>query len=168
MTAAPSRLSRAMTWLVLILAAALLLLGVSWYGWSIEVHNRFWGDIADRLDGPMTFRFYLQPTMAFIAALPDGIRDARSGHQAFFWTRPDDPAVKHGRLRQSLVSLARVTLLGLSMDIIYQIRVFDRFYPVEALMMAILLAVIPYFIFRPIVERVVRWWLARSRATQQR
>lgn len=167
MTVAPSRLSKAMSWLVLILAAAMLVLGVSWYGWSLEIHQRFWADIADRLHGPMTFRFFLQPTMAFIAALPDGIRDAR-GHQAFFWTRPDDPTVKHGRLRQSLISLARVTLLGISMDIIYQIRVFDRFYPVEALMMAILLAVIPYFIFRPIVERVARWWLSRSHTTQHR
>jgi hypothetical protein len=163
MTAAPSILSRAMTWLVLIVTAVMLALGVSWYGWSIEVHQRFWADIADRIHGPMTFRFLLQPIMAVIAALPDGIGDARSGHSAFFWTRRGDPTVKHGRLRQSLVSLARVTLLGLSMDIIYQIRVFDRFYPVEALMMAVLLAVIPYFIFRPIVERVARWWLSRSR-----
>jgi hypothetical protein len=41
-----------------------------------------------------------------------------------------------------------VVLLGLSMDAIYQFRVFDRFYPVEALMMAVLLAVIPYFVLR--------------------
>ena len=49
-----------------------------------------------------------------------------------------------------------MVLLGISMDVIYQFKVLDRFYPVEALMMAILLAVIPYFIFRWIVERVAR------------
>ena len=53
-------------------------------------------------------------------------------------------------------------LLGISMDVIYQFKALDRFYPVEALMMAILLAVIPYFIFRWIVERVASWWLARK------
>ena len=55
-----------------------------WYGFSLEVHHRFWSDIADRVQGPMTFRFYLQPTMALIAAIPDGINDARNGRSAFF------------------------------------------------------------------------------------
>ena len=38
----PSTIARAMTWLVVALAAVLLVLGVSWYGWSMEVHHRFW------------------------------------------------------------------------------------------------------------------------------
>ena len=50
------------------------------------------------------------------------------------------------------------------MDVIYQFKEFDRFYPAEAVMMAILLAVLPYFIFRWIVENVARWWLARNSA----
>ena len=48
------------------------------------------------------------------------------------------------------------------MDVIYQFKEFDRFYPAEAAMMALLLAVLPYFIFRSIVENVARWWLARN------
>ena len=43
--------------------------------------SRFWDDIVDRVHGPMTFRFFLQPTMAALAALPDGIRDARARTQ---------------------------------------------------------------------------------------
>ena len=151
-----------MTWLVVAISAVLLVLGISWYGLSMEVHHRFWADIADRLHGPMTFRFYLQPTMAFVAALVDGIRDVRFGHKSFFWSADRDPTLRAGRLREGMISTARVVLLGISMDAIYQFKVFDRFYPVEALMMAILLAVIPYFIFRWIVECVARWWFARK------
>lgn len=162
MTAAPSALSRIMTWTVVVLTAVLLALGLAWHGFSADVHQRFWQDIADRIHGPMTFRYILQPVMAFVAALPDGINDARHGRSAFFWTDPGNPALKRGRLRQGLESTARVVLLGISMDVIYQMRVSDQFYPVEALLMAILLAVIPYFIFRPIVERVARWWFARA------
>ena len=55
-------------------------------------------------------------------------------------------------------------LLGISMDVIYQYRVFERFYPAEAVVMAILLAVIPYFILRWIFERIARWWFARGRS----
>ena len=58
---APSTLAVAMTWVVVAVSAVLLVLGISW---SIEIHRRFWADIFERVHGPMTFRFYLQPTMA--------------------------------------------------------------------------------------------------------
>jgi hypothetical protein len=161
---APSTLAVAMTWMALILTCALLALGGYRYGFSLDVHQRFWSDIADRIHGPMTFRFYLQPTMALIAAIPDGINDARNGHSAFFWTAHGDPDVRHGRLREGLTATARIVLLGLSMDVIYQYRVLDHFYPAEAAVMAIMLAVIPYFVFRWIVERAAAWWLAPGSA----
>ena len=34
----------------------------------------------------MTFRFILQPIMATIAALYDGIKDARTGRSPYLWT----------------------------------------------------------------------------------
>ena len=77
----------------------------------------------------MTFRFYLQPAMAALAALPDGIRDARLGHKSFFWSAWWDRNASAGRLREGAISTARVVLLGLSMDVIYQFKVLDRFYP---------------------------------------
>ena len=58
---------------------------------SREVHHRFWTDIVDRLHGPMTFRFFLQPAMARLPPVPDGISDARAGHKSFFWTSLWDP-----------------------------------------------------------------------------
>lgn len=161
-SASPSPFQQALTWVVVLLAAVLLLLGVVLHGFSAEVYQRFGHDILGRVRGPMEFRFYLQPIMALIAAIPDGIADARNGHSAFFWTKRSDPTQRHGRLRQALVAIARVMLLGLSMDIIYQLKVFNSFYPVEALMMAILLALLPYFIFRWIVERVAHWRFDRA------
>jgi hypothetical protein len=158
----PSAFARTLTWLALVLSVAMLLLGIAWYGFSLEVQSRFWHNIFGRLEGPMTFRFYLQPTMAFIAALTDGLRDVRHGHKSFFWTRHGDPGTQHGRLREGLTATARIVFLGLSMDIIYQLKVLDHFYPAEAFMMAVLLAVIPYFVFRWCIERIARWWLGRS------
>ena len=50
--------------------------GLVWYGFSAEVRQRFWDDLLERPGGPMTFRFILQPIMAAIAALHDGMKDA--------------------------------------------------------------------------------------------
>lgn len=154
----PSRNAVIFTWLVLIIALLLLVWGAIKYGISIDVQQRFWSDIFARVGGPMTFRFFLQPTMAGIAAVHDGLKDAREGHKSFFWTAWRDPSVQTGRLREGLISVARVMLLGICMDVIYQFKELDQFYPAEAVVIAILLAVIPYFVFRWIVE-----WIARRR-----
>ena len=85
-----------------------------------------------------------------------------SAIKSFFWSAWWNRTVTAGRLRDGLASIARVMLLGISMDVIYQFKALDRFYPVEALMMALLLAVIPYFVFRWTVERIALWWFARK------
>ena len=160
-TRQPSPINSVMTWAVLAVSVVLIMLGIAWYGFSLDVHHRFWNDMFARFGGPMTFRFFLQPSMAAIAALPDGIRDAREGHKAFFWTAWRDRSQTAGRLREGLLSTARIMLLGLSMDAIYQFTVLKTFYPVEALVIALLLAVVPYFIFRWVVEIASRRWFAR-------
>ena len=109
----------------------------------------------------MTFRFYLQPAMALLAAVPGGVRDARAGHKPLLRSSHWGSNEMTQRLKEGLRSIARVILLGISMDVIYQIKELDQFYPVEAVMMAILLAVIPYFVFRWIVGHIARWWFAR-------
>ena len=162
--AAPSRLSLAMTWTVIALSAVLTLLGFAWYGVSWQIHERFWSDVFGRLHGPMTIRFYLQPTLAFVAAVKDGIKDARYGHKSFFWTALRDPAQHRGRLREGLIATSQMALIGFTMDTIYQFREFERFYPAEAVMMVLLLAIIPYFLFRWLVEYAARWWFARTGA----
>jgi hypothetical protein len=158
---APSRLSIAMTWAAVATVVLLLVLGFAWYGVSWQVRERFWSDVFGRLSGPMTLRFYLQPTLAFVAALKDGIKDARLGHKAFFWSTFSDPTLQRGRLREGLMATAQMMLVGLAIDTVYQFRVFDRFYPVEAVLMVLMLAVLPYFAFRWVVEHVARWWFSR-------
>lgn len=160
----PARGPTAFTWAVVILTAMLLVAGVFLHGFSFDVHQRFWNDMFARIGGPMTFRFFLQPTMAFVAALHDGIRDAREGHKSFFWSAWFDSTQTGGRLREGLTSVARVMLLGISMDVIYQFKELDTFYPAEAAVIAILLAVVPYFVFRWLVEIAARRWFARKAA----
>ena len=109
-----------MAWLVVVLAVGLFVLGLAWYGFSAEVQQRIWRDIAERPSGPMSFRFLLQPTMAFIAALHDGIQDARSHRKPYLRTILTDPDERGSRLRGGLFATARIILLGLGMDAIYQ------------------------------------------------
>jgi hypothetical protein len=147
---------------VVVLAFGLILLGAIWYGFTEEVYQRVWGDILDRPGGPMTFRFVLQPTMAAIAAIHDGMNDARLGRSPYFWTALHDPKNFGPRLREGLISTARIVLLGLGIDAIYQHQVLKTFYPGEAVLMALLLALLPYLVVRGPTTRLARRWSRRS------
>jgi len=144
--------------LVVVLMIAFVVLGAAWYGFSAEVRARIWQNLVDRPGGPMTFRFFLQPIMATIAALLDGLKDARTGRAPYLWTILTNPAKRGGRLREGVISTARVLLLGLVMDAIYQFIVFDTFHPAEAVIIALLLAFVPYLLLRGLVARIARWW----------
>ena len=147
---------RIMAWLVIVLAAALVVVGLACYGFSAEVHHRIWRDIAERPGGPMSFRFLLQPTMAFIAALHDGIRDAQTHRAPYLRSMLADHALRGDRLREGLFATARVILLGLGMDAVYQWRVLGTFYPGEALVITFLLAVLPYLVLRGPISLIAR------------
>ncbi len=112
----------------------------------------------------MAFRFILQPVMAAIAAVRDGLHDARSGRAPFFWTMLRNPPERMGRLREGLNATARIILLGLVMDSIYQILVLKRFYPNEAVIVALLLAFVPYAILRGLVTRAGQYRARAGRA----
>jgi hypothetical protein len=158
------RAARILAWLVIVLAAVFVVWGVGWYGVSSEVRDRVWHDLLERPGGPMTFRFFLQPAMAAAAAIIDGLRDARTGRAPHFWAVVSNPAERMGRLRETLFSTARIILLGIVMDAIYQYIVLKRFYPVEALFIALFLAVVPYILIRGPANRIARWWMARGHA----
>jgi hypothetical protein len=148
------------------IAVAVLLvlfaLGLLWYGLSAESHARMWRDLFERPGGPMTFRFILQPIMAGIAAAADGFNDARFGRSPYFWTILHDTDKRQGRLTEGVNATARILLLGVGMDAIYQYRSFNTFYPVEALIIAIALAFIPYLLLRGPATRIARWWMGRK------
>jgi len=145
-----------------LVALALIVLGIIWYGGSSEALQRMWQDLTGRPSGPMSFRFILQPMMAAIAATHDGIRDAELGRSPYFWAVLHKPEKRADRLREGLVATARIILLGIGMDAIYQMSEFGTFYPVEALLIALALAFVPYLLLRGPIERIARWWLSST------
>ena len=141
---------------VIVVAAVLFVTGVLWHGFTLKVIEQFWHDLVERPDGPMRFRFVLQPLMATIVAIRDGLEDARSGRSPYFATVLGNPQERAGRLREGLNATARNIALGLVMDVIYQTVVFRTFYPDQALVVALVLAFVPYVIIRGVIARIWR------------
>ncbi len=144
--------------LIIALILALIVAGIVWHGVSIPTFRRIWHDLVARPDAPMRFRFILQPLMVAITAIRHGLNDARAGRLPYFWTVLGNPGERAQRLNEGLNATARIILLGLLMDAIYQVIVLKQFYPAEAVIVALLFAFIPYVIIRGPAARIARRW----------
>ena len=108
----------------------------------------------------MWFRFIMQPVMASIAAIKDGLKDAKTGRSPYFWTIVHDPRQRTERLSEGLVSTAQIIVIGVIMDTIYQLKALPEYYPGEAVNVTLLLAFVPYLLLRGPVARIARRWMA--------
>ena len=128
----------------------------------LEFLSHGWTDLLARPRGPYGLRFVLQPLMAALLALRDGIGDARTGRSPYFWMVLHDKGRRRERFAEALKATARIGALAILIDAAYQLRVLGTFFPDEALIVALLLALVPYLLLRGPVDRIARRWRARS------
>jgi hypothetical protein len=117
---------------------------------------RVTSQLAARVSGPMKFRMVLQPLMASIFAIRSGLADARAGKSPYFWTLVSDPAQRAAMIKDGWKSVGRVFILALALDVVYQIIVLRFVYVGEAIIVAFVLAIVPYLIVRGLVTRLAR------------
>ena len=122
-----------------------------------EYFTRLWDDLIGRIGGPMAFRLLLQPAMAMIFAIRDGLKDAREGRPAYFYSLFAEPENRRSRLREGFKAVARVFVFAIIMDLIYQVTVLRWFYPLQALIVAFVLAFLPYILLRGPANRIARF-----------
>jgi hypothetical protein len=123
-----------------------------------EMWSRFFGDIVGRIDGPMASRLILQPLVASLIAVRDGVEDAREGRPPYLATFVGRPFQRFRLLREGMKSILRVLLLAILFDAVYQVFVLRWFYPIETVVVALTLACFPYALLRGSVTRMARMW----------
>ena len=121
-----------------------------------DLLTRIFENLIGRVSGPMKFRLILQPLMATIFAIRSGLKDAKGGRPAYFWALFTDSAHRQDLLRDGWKSVGRVFIRAIIIDVVYQFSVFRWVYPVEALLVAAILAFIPYLLIRGPVNRIAR------------
>jgi hypothetical protein len=109
-----------------------------------------------RLHGPMSFRFIIQPVMALIFAFRDGRKDAREGRPPYFWGLFADAEGRSDMLRSGWKSVSKVFILAIILDIVFQFIVFHEFRLGAGLIAGVVLAIIPYLLFRGPINRLMR------------
>jgi hypothetical protein len=123
---------------------------------------RVWTDLAGRLHGPLQFRLVLQPLMATLLAVRAGVRDARAGRLPYVRALVFDPASRGENLRSGRRDVGVVFLVAAVVDVVYQLIALGWIYPGEALIVAFLLADVPYVVLRALANRVATRFLDRQ------
>jgi hypothetical protein len=118
--------------------------------------SHYWIDFIDRFDGPLHFRLFAQPLMAILFAVRDGRRDAREGRGAYIWKLINKPEHRREIIMSGVKSISKVFVLAFALDVAYQFLEWGGLKPFQALLTAIVLAVIPYLLLRGPINRLMR------------
>jgi hypothetical protein len=107
-----------------------------------------------RLDGPLNLRLLLQPTIAAVLGYRDGVRDAASGALPYFWKIAHSEREERRTLAQNgWASIGKVFVIAIILDSIFQVLVTGRVAIVGAIVVATILAILPYLLLRGVVNR---------------
>jgi hypothetical protein len=128
-----------------------------------DILIRIWTDIVSRPSGPLALRFYIQPVVASLLAMRDGLKDARGDRTPYFWAILFHREERADRIREGFKTVSKLMIVAVVLDVVYQWMVLDTFYPGEALIVAFLLGYLPYLLIRGPVARLARWLVGRDR-----
>jgi len=126
-----------------------------------EALRRGWEDLLGRLDGPLSFRLLIQPTVAIFLASRAGLNDARTGRPPFLWNVFVSANERRALLRQGWQDIGKVFIIAAILDAIYQVIVHSGIYTLELLLTASILALCPYLLVRGLVTRIAQLQQAR-------
>ena len=119
-----------------------------------EMLTRLWENLGGRIGGPMSLRLLLQPTIAAILAIKSGLGDARAGKPPYLWTILTNTEDRRDLLRSGWKSIAKVFTMAVVLDVVYQLIVNRWVYPLESVIVAFVLACVPYLLVRGPVNRI--------------
>jgi hypothetical protein len=117
-----------------------------------EILGRGFDQLVGRASGPLHLRALITPTLVTILAVRAGLRDARAGRRTFLWA---NRAEQQELVRSGWNDIGRVFILAIVLDAVYQLVFFHAFYVVQALIVALVLAIVPFALFRNLVSRLM-------------
>jgi len=129
--------------------------------------ERVGSQLIARVSGPMKFRLVLQPCMAAFFAIRAGLADAKAGKPPWFWEIVSNPAERANMIKEGWERIGKVFILALVLDAVYQLIVLHAIYFGEMIIVAFILAIVPYVILRGPATRVARLIEARRQHEKQ-
>jgi hypothetical protein len=124
---------------------------------------RTFHQLLERPAGPFRFRFVLQPLAAAVIAVRAGLRDAGLNRDSFLRSFRAEPSKRSALIHDAWTDIAKVFIIAAVLDGIYQVVMFRWFYPLQTLIVAGVLSIVPYFLIRVPVMHLLHDYLPRRK-----
>jgi hypothetical protein len=121
-----------------------------------EMISRGVEQLLARASGPLQFRLVVMPTVVTLLAIRAGLSDARTGEPAFLLGIICDSNRRRERILAAWKDITRIFIVALVLDTAYQVMALRAFYVMQALIVAVACAIVPYVLFRGPTTRLAR------------
>lgn len=108
-----------------------------------------------RLTGPLKLRFILQPVMAILLGVRDGVSDAKAGRPPFLAALFADPKAHKPHIQTAFRSLLLPLVVATVLDGVAQYLLFGWIRISGAVLAGVMLMGLPYIIARALTNRIV-------------
>jgi hypothetical protein len=116
----------------------------------------FLADIPKRLVGPGRFRFILQPLIATILGIRNGLADSRAGRPPYLWGVFLHRDLRRELLKSGFQTTVNLLLMGILVDSVVQWLILGVSYSGAALVVGPVLIMGPYVVARALSNRLAR------------
>jgi hypothetical protein len=111
-------------------------------------------NIIANITGPLSFRFILQPAVAFILGIRDGRLDTKLKKHPFIYEIITNPMNRQPTIKNALRSILISVIIGIITDMIAQHLIFNQVRILPAVVVGCLVISLPYGIARGVTNRI--------------
>ena len=136
-----------------------------------DLFRRIWEDVIHRTEGPMSLRFILQPLISVVFAIRAGMKDAKSDTVPYLWRFISSKGKGKEIAKEAWKDVGKVFIVGVTLDIVYQLILIyglkekATFYPFESILVAFILALVPYLILRGPANRIIKMFGKKNKSS---
>jgi hypothetical protein len=120
-----------------------------------DFFSMHWDLLVGRIGGPLSFRLIIQPLVGAYLGVRAGLKDAKDGQPPFGWhlltTRRAD---RNQLVQQAWKNVCKLFFAAIVIDVVYELVVLHWVYPLQALIVATILAVPTYITARGLTNRM--------------
>lgn len=119
-----------------------------------EIVSRFFTNLLERPSSPRKMPFLLQPAVAIDFGVRAGMSEAKLRRKPYFRTVVLEKEERPELIGEGWKDIGMLVIMAWVLDTAYQLIALNWRYPLETLVIATVLAVLPYVAIRGLVGRV--------------
>jgi hypothetical protein len=105
-------------------------------------------------NGPGHLRFFIQPALAILLGIIDGIRDAKAGRPPYILGLIRNPGHEPHRFRELFERLTVPLVLAIALNVVFQLIIRGGYHPLPTIGYAVVFIAFPYCASRALSNRV--------------